>query len=155
LGVLGGFIHKVGLVVTGGSSDKEIDATTTIFNPMGNHSTEKPLSLNYYIPIEYRAVGASDTNATSRQYAEVAGTLQDMAVYVSTNDTDGTRLFNFRVNGVNNLANTISAGTTGSFIELDLNIPFAKGDRLNYRYVNGTATTGNITPQITSVIVWD
>lgn len=152
--ILGGFVHKVGLVHIGAST-LEIDAQTTVFQPMGNHASNKPLSLNWYFPLEFRDPNSSDSNNTNRHYCHVKGKLKDCSINVVTSDTDGTRLIDFRVNGAGTTVVTVTGGTTGVFTGLDVDVEFDKGARVNYRYYNGDASSGNLTFQCTSVIVWE
>lgn len=152
MGVLGGFIHKVGLVRLGGASALEIDAETTYTQATGNHSSNHPVSRGWYTAVYGREQPVASSSLTSH-LCLVSGTLTDFGIDVFTNTTDQERLYYFKINGAGDSLIDFPLGTTGNIIINDVGLAFAKYDSIVYH--NSGAGGGNMDHKFTCIIKWD
>lgn len=155
MGVIGGFIGRLGLVRLGGASTKELDMESNYFQPTQNHSSNHPVSINWYFPIAGRNnADASNSTLITNQRALVAGTVLESCFECFINTKTLDMHANLRVNSVNNLIYAVPPATTGTFLNTDMNVPFDKLDVLNYQNTS-IGGSGNTDCKFTSIIYWD
>lgn len=154
--VLGGFIHKVGLVKLGsggGVSELEVDADVEYYQPTSTHSSEHPVSTGWYHSIYGRdGSRGTETISTVKLRAMVGGTVVGMAVDNSINTSSAEHFVYFRKNGGQTETLSIVALTTGVTINDALEIEFVEGDFINLR---NWGTSGNLDFKMTTNIIWN
>ena len=150
--VLGGFIHKSGLISIG-SSSLIIDADVEYYQPTNTHSSNHPVSSGWYHSLYGKNnADASETISTVKLRAPVGGTCKGMGVDSTLNTSVAEHFVSFRVSGSQNVALTIPALTTGNVLNTDLDFPFEEGDFINLR---NHGASGNLNFKITTNIVWN